>query len=426
MQTPIKSLLPGATLGVLGGGQLGRMFVHCAQRMGYKTVVLDPDTQSPAGLVSHHHIVKDYTDPTGLRELLHLCDAVTTEFENVPADALQELAAHLPVNPSAFAVSIAQDRIKEKKHFTDCNVPVAPYAVISSAEDLDSVKEHLLPGILKTARLGYDGKGQIRVKTQDELKLAWEELQSTNGGSIQKPMPCVLEKLLPLAFECSVVLARNERGEIAHLPVQRNIHRDGILALTQVHTGCLPIELERLATEHASAIATELKYVGVLCVEFFVIKQKHPDPQMQRGSARTTPSAAGYDLVVNEIAPRPHNSGHYSVEACDISQFELQVRSLANLPLPRPRQFCPALMLNLLGDLWLAPGSTPANPIWREPDWTSVLALTGVHLNLYGKSEPRALRKMGHITITSPDTTSLYETLDKITAILGVPCFQRP
>ena len=272
MPTPIKSLLPGATLGVLGGGQLGRMFVHCAQRMGYQTVVLDPDPQSPAGLVSHHHITKDYTDPKGLSELVRLCDAVTTEFENVPAEALQELAAHVPTNPSAFAVSIAQDRMREKKHFTECNVPVAPYAEIKDAEDLKSVPQHLLPGILKTARLGYDGKGQIRVKSQAELKLAWEELQSSNQGGVHRFMPCVLEKLLPLAFECSIVLARNERGEVAHLPVQRNIHRDGILALTHVHDGCLPKELERLAKEHASAIASQLDYVGVLCVEFFVLK----------------------------------------------------------------------------------------------------------------------------------------------------------
>lgn len=416
MHTPIKNLLPGATLGVLGGGQLGRMFVHCAQRMGYQTVVLDPDPQSPAGLVSHHHVVADYANAQGLRELIHLCDAITTEFENVPAHVLKELAAHLPVNPSAYAVSIAQDRIREKKHFTDCNVPVAPFHVITDQKDLDTISGHVLPGILKTARLGYDGKGQIRVKTQGELQTAWKQLQSQ--GEDNEPMPCVLEKLLPLEFECSIVLARNESGHIVHLPPQRNIHRDGILALTQVHAGCLPQALEEQVIEFASAIASQLEYVGVLCVEFFVLKKSHSDALSSKDQA--------YELVVNEIAPRPHNSGHYSVEACDISQFELQVRCLANLPLTRPRQLCPALMLNLLGDLWLDPLCAPTHPQWREPDWSALLAIEGVHLNLYGKQEPRLLRKMGHITITSKDIEALYKTLDEITHILALPDFERP
>jgi len=414
MYKPSKSLLPGATLGVLGGGQLGRMFVHCAQRMGFQTVVLDPDPQSPAGLVSHHHIVTDYSSPQGLRELIHLCDAVTTEFENVPALVLKELATHLTVNPSAYAVSIAQDRIREKKHFTDCNVPVAPYGVIETPQDLDAIPSDLLPGILKTARLGYDGKGQIRVSTTAELKQAWDALQSHPRK--EPLMPCVLEKLLPLEFECSIILARSSSGLIVNLPPQRNIHRDGILALTQVHSDCLPASLETQVIEFAKAIANQLEYVGVLCVEFFVLKNL-------LASASGDPA---YTLVVNEIAPRPHNSGHYSVEACDISQFELQVRALANLPLTHPRQLCPALMLNLLGDLWLDPESSTQKEIWRSPDWSSILALSGVHLNLYGKHEPRKLRKMGHITITGGDVDSLYQTLNQITNILGVTVFDQP
>ena len=414
MHKPTKSLLPGATLGVLGGGQLGRMFVHCAQRMGFKTAVLDPDPQSPAGLVSHHHIATDFTDPHGLQELIHLCDAVTTEFENVPAIVLKELAAHRPVNPSAHAVSIAQDRIREKKHFTDCKVPVAPYSVIETQKDLETISIDLMPGILKTARLGYDGKGQIRVKTSNDLMLAWDELQ---GHREAEPlMPCVLEKLLPLEFECSIILARNTSGLIVNLPPQRNIHREGILALTQVHPGCLPVALGAQLIEFASAVATQLEYVGVLCVEFFVLKNPAPSTSLD----------GAYSLVVNEIAPRPHNSGHYSVEACDISQFELQVRALTNLPLTAPRQLCPALMLNLLGDLWLSPESTAEQSIWREPDWSSILALSGVHLNLYGKHEPRKLRKMGHITITGTETDSLYKTLNQITKILGMPAFDKP
>ena len=420
MHTPVTHLLPGTTLGVLGGGQLGRMFVHCAQRMGFQTAVLDPDPQSPAGLVSHHHIVKDYSDPSGLNELRLLCAAVTTEFENVPALSLKELATHIPVNPSAFAVSIAQDRIREKKHFTDCNVPVAPYAAITNTEELENIPLSLLPGIIKTARLGYDGKGQIRVKTKSELKLAWDELQSHHKGAVF--MPCVLEKLMPLAFECSIILARSASGNIVTLPPQRNIHRDGILALTQVHSDCFPQGLEKQVVEFASAIANQLEYVGVLCVEFFVLRSTHTSNSLSPG--------ADYSLVVNEIAPRPHNSGHYSVEACDISQFELQVRCLANLPLARPRQLCPALMLNLLGDLWVDTkadlNANPASTKWREPDWPAILQLEGVHLNLYGKNEPRLLRKMGHITITASDTDKLYKTLNQITDILLLPAFERP
>ena len=416
MSDRMEPILPGSYLGILGGGQLGRMFTQAAQALGYKVCVLDPSADSPAGSIAEKYIQASYTDPAALKEMASICQSVSTEFENVPAHVLKELAAHLPVNPSAYAVSIAQDRIREKKHFTDCNVPVAPFHVITDQKDLDTISGHVLPGILKTARLGYDGKGQIRVKTQGELQTAWKQLQSQ--GEDNEPMPCVLEKLLPLEFECSIVLARNESGHIVHLPPQRNIHRDGILALTQVHAGCLPQALEEQVIEFASAIASQLEYVGVLCVEFFVLKKSHSDALSSKDQA--------YELVVNEIAPRPHNSGHYSVEACDISQFELQVRCLANLPLTRPRQLCPALMLNLLGDLWLDPLCAPTHPQWREPDWSALLAIEGVHLNLYGKQEPRLLRKMGHITITSKDIEALYKTLDEITHILALPDFERP
>ena len=188
------------------------------------------------------------------------------------------------------------------------------------------------------------------------------------------------------------------------------------MALTQVHEGCLPKALQTQLIEFASEVADQLKYVGVLCVEFFILKNANPSPSEPQQ----------YSLVVNEIAPRPHNSGHYSVEACDVSQFELQVRCLASLPLTRPRQLCPALMLNLLGDLWLDPLSTERDPIWREPDWAAILKLNGVHLNLYGKHEPRRLRKMGHITITGSDVAALYTTLNEITHILALPAFTRP
>ena len=213
------------TLGVMGGGQLGRMFVHAAQRMGYFTAVLDPDPLSPAGRVSHHHIQTAYTDPAGLAQLVQACAAVTTEFENVPAPALAQLAQTVRVSPGADAVAIAQDRAQEKAHFAGCGVPVAPYAVIETAQQLAAVADDLLPGILKTARMGYDGKGQVRVSTRAELAAAWDDL---------KNVPCVLEKMLPLQLECSVIVARGADGTCVNLPVQRNLHRDGILAVTEV------------------------------------------------------------------------------------------------------------------------------------------------------------------------------------------------
>lgn len=385
----MKVLLPGATLGVMGGGQLGRMFVHAAQRMGYFTAVLDPDEGSPAGRVSHHHVRADYLDEIGLAALSGHSHAITTEFENVPADALARLAAHRPVAPGAAAVSIAQDRALEKAHFTRCGVPCAPYAVITSEEELAAAGDDLLPGILKTARLGYDGKGQARVRTRAELRAAWEDL---------KRAACVLEKMLPLAFECSVVVARGRDGAMVHLPVQRNLHRDGILAVTEVHEGCVPAAQAQRAVEATRAIAQGLDYVGVLCVEFFGLED---------GS-----------LVVNEMAPRPHNSGHWSMDAADVSQFELQVRTLAGLPLTQPRQHSPALMLNLLGDLWFTGGSAQATP-----DWAGVLALPGTHLHLYGKLSARPGRKMGHLTVTGASAQAVRATALQAARQLGIAPF---
>jgi 5-(carboxyamino)imidazole ribonucleotide synthase len=382
-------LLPGATLGVMGGGQLGRMFVHAAQRMGYFTAVLDPDPGSPAGRVSHHHVQADYLDEIGLARLTGYADAITTEFENVPADALARLAQHRLVSPGAAAVAIAQDRAEEKAHFTRCGVPCAPHAVITNEEELAQVDDALLPGILKTSRLGYDGKGQVRVRTHAELRAAWEGLKRAG---------CVLEKLLPLAFECSVVVARGRDGAMVHLPVQRNLHRDGILAVTEVHEACVERAQAQRAIASAQAIAKGLDYVGVLCVEFF---------GLQDGS-----------LVVNEMAPRPHNSGHWSIEGADVSQFELQVRTLAGLPLVQPRQHSPAIMLNLLGDLWFRGGAQETTP-----DWAGVLALPGSHLHLYGKLSPRPGRKMGHLTLTGAGIEEVRATALQAAQRLGIAPF---
>ncbi|WP_342620365.1 5-(carboxyamino)imidazole ribonucleotide synthase [Rhodoferax sp. GW822-FHT02A01] len=381
------------TLGVMGGGQLGRMFVHAAQRMGYFTAVLDPDSVSPAGRVSHHHIQTSYTDPAGLARLAEVAHAITTEFENVPAPALAELAKSRPVAPAASAVAIAQDRAAEKTHFASCGVPCAPYAVIETAEQLAAVQDQLLPGILKTARLGYDGKGQVRVRTRAELAEAWSTL---------KQQPCVLEKMLPLQLECSVIVARGSDGQCVNLPVQRNLHRNGILAVTEVYAGNIPVALAQRAIAAAKSIAQGLQYVGVLCVEFFVLDEASPEGQSLGG------------LVVNEMAPRPHNSGHYSMDACDVSQFELQVRTLAGLPLVQPRQHSPSIMLNLLGDIW---------PEGGVPAWDQVLALPGTHLHLYGKLQASKGRKMGHLNITGASVEQVRNTALQAARILGIEAF---
>ncbi len=387
-------ILPGASLGVLGGGQLGRMFIHAAQSMGYNTVVLDPDDASPAGLVSHDHIQTAYLDSAGLAELSDRCAAITTEFENVPASALQALSLKCPVSPSAASVAIAQDRVAEKAHFVACAakggkdaITVAPYAVIETADQVAAVPADLLPGILKTARMGYDGKGQIRIKTPAELAAAFAEL----GG-----VTCVLEKMLPLKAEYSVILARGRDGQVVHFPPQLNVHVDGILATTSVYEENMPLAGVKRAIAAAISVANELQYVGVLCVELFLL---HDD-----------------SLVVNEIAPRPHNSGHYTINACDVSQFELQVRTLCGLPLTQPRQHSPAIMLNILGDVWFPNGSAES----QTPPWDQILALPGAHLHLYGKKEAKKGRKMGHLTITGETVEAVKATAAQAAQILGI------
>ena len=391
------TLLPGATLGVMGGGQLGRMFVHAAQAMGYATAVLDADPASPAGLVSHHHVRSGYEDAAGLAELARVADAVTTEFENVPAPSLRTLAASRPVAPAADAVAICQDRGAEKAHFARAGVPCAPYAVIDAEAALAAVEPGLLPGILKTATLGYDGKGQVRVADPAALAAAWAQLGRAR---------CVLEALLPLQRELSVIVARGADGQIVNFPVQQNLHRDGILAVTQAPAPDVAAALADEAQRCARAIAESMTYVGVLCVEFFVVAD---------GSG----GAGGVRLVANEMAPRPHNSGHYTIDACDVSQFDLQVRCLAALPLVAPRLHSPAVMLNLLGDLWFAsPGAAP-----RTPPWSEVLALPGAHLHLYGKTEPRAGRKMGHLTFTGATAQEARAAALSACVLLGLPAF---
>jgi len=384
-----RAILPGATLGVMGGGQLGRMFVQAAQSMGYFTAVLDPDVTSPAGLVAHYHIEADYLDEQGLAQLMQRTAAITTEFENVPAGALVTLGAHRPVAPTADAVAICQDRAAEKAQFRRSGIPCAPYALIDTPERLAAVPDALLPGILKTARLGYDGKGQAVVADRAALAAAWDAL-----GQVA----CVLEQKLPLALELSVVVARGASGAVVQLPVQQNLHRDGILAVTQVPAPDASPALQAQAATAAAQLAADLQYIGVLCVEFFV--------------------TAGGQLVANEMAPRPHNSGHWSVDGADCSQFDLQVRTLCGLPLVAPRQHSSAVMLNLLGDLWFG-----ADGAERTPPWGAVLALPGTHLHLYGKASARRGRKMGHLTVTAATADTARATALQAAALLGLPAF---
>jgi 5-(carboxyamino)imidazole ribonucleotide synthase len=389
------ALMPGAldaqgrpvTLGVLGGGQLGRMFVHAAQAMGYATIVLDPDPTSPAGVASDHHIHADYLDEQGLAQLLQRSSAITTEFENVPAGALYTLGAHRRVAPGGDAVATCQHRAKEKRLIERAGVACAPYAVLESTADFARVADAWFPGILKTAQLGYDGKGQVGVPDRAALAGAWDSL---------KQVPCVFEKRLPLALELSVVLARDPFGEIVTWPVQQNVHHDGILAVTQSPGPDVTPALAQAACTAARQVAQTLEYVGVLCVEFFVLDD---------GS-----------LVVNEMAPRPHNSGHHTIDSCDVSQFEGQVRVLAGLPLITPRQHSPAVMLNVLGDLWF-----DAEGRERAPDWAAVMRIPGAHVHLYAKASARRGRKMGHVTVTADSMDAAREAAHAVAQVLGVP-----
>ena len=326
-RVPVDARLRARTVGVLGGGQLGRMLVHAAQGMGFRAVVLDPDAQSPAGQAADQLLRGAYDDPAALAELARQCAAVTTEFENVPAASLQALAGSVRVSPGADAVRICQHRALEKAHFVSSGVPCAPHARIESDADLAAVDDALLPGVLKTSQLGYDGKGQCRVSTRGELAAAWQ--------TTLRRQPCVLEALVPIHRELSVVVARAADGAMVHLPVQQNLHRDGILAVTQVPAPDVDVATATRVADMAGRLAGSMAYVGVLCVEFFVLQDGR--------------------VLANEMAPRPHNSGHHSIDACDLSQFDLQLRTLLDLPLVAPRQHSPAVMLNLLGDLWFDP-----------------------------------------------------------------------
>ncbi|HEX4885073.1 MAG TPA: 5-(carboxyamino)imidazole ribonucleotide synthase [Casimicrobiaceae bacterium] len=384
---PDGPIPPGHWLGLLGGGQLGRMFCMAAQSLGYRVAVLDPGADSPAGSVADRHVHSDYMAPAGLARLASLARAATTEFENVPAEALEFLARSARVTPTASSVAIAQDRIREKTFLRDHGFGVVPFAVLTTAAEAENADPHLLPGIVKSARLGYDGKGQVRVASAASVVDAFRSM-----GKV----PCVLEKLADLACEVSVIVARNAAGSTTSWPVAENRHRDGILDVS-IAPARVPPALAASARTVATGVAEALDYRGVLCVEMFVTRQGQ--------------------LLVNELAPRPHNSGHYTIDACVTSQFEQQARVLAGLPLGDTRQHEPAVMINLLGDLWFE-GATAAP---RDPDWVAVLKHPQAKLHLYGKSEPRRGRKMGHVTCLAPSVDEALAVASAIKRDLGIP-----
>ncbi|MEP7113640.1 MAG: 5-(carboxyamino)imidazole ribonucleotide synthase [Ilumatobacteraceae bacterium] len=353
------TITPPATLGILGGGQLGRYFVIAARTMGYRTIVLEPDAHAPAGTMADEHLVAAYDDDVALQHLAATCAAVTTEFENPPSAAMEWLSNHIAVHPSPAAIAIAQDRRREKAFLRDAGIPIAPFVVVETDDDVARAAGLGYPAILKTARLGYDGKGQIPVGTHDQLAAAWAQLER---------QPCVLEQRLRLDSEVSVVLARGANDQTAIYPVAHNTHVDGIL-----DCAVAPYDAPG-AQELAAQIAASLDYIGVLAVEMFIV---------------------GGELLVNELAPRPHNSGHWTLDASRTSQFEQQVRAVCGVGLGDPSLCAPAVaMVNLLGDLW-ADG---------EPNWSVVLAEPNASLHLYGKNSARAGRKMGHVTVTAATT----------------------
>lgn len=369
------SILPPATLGMLGGGQLGRMFVTAARTMGYEVIVLDPDSNSPAGGMASEHLTAAYDDQKALDYLIQNCAVVSTEFENIPADSLDYLAKTVPVYPSASAFRVAQNRKLEKQFITEQGLNTAAYIAIENQSDLENAQGFLYPAIMKTATLGYDGKGQAICESFDDVPAAFEQL---------KRQACVLEKKVELAKEVSVVLCRSQNGEIDCFPVAENQHLNGILDVSAA-----PAELSVAKQEEvklaASKIADGLNYCGVLAVEFFI----------------TTDDA----VLVNEIAPRPHNSGHYTLDACYTSQFEQQVRMICGLPAGNSKQHTPVAMWNILGDIW---------PESAEPAWQELVSLKNAKLHLYGKKQARVGRKMGHVNCLGSDNRVARELMQQV------------
>ena len=372
-------ILPDSTLGVLGGGQLGRMFCIAARTMGYQVWVLDPDPGSPAGNIADHHLKADYLDHAALEDMAEHCAAITTEFENVPAETLEFLESRTPVRPGSHAVAIARDRILEKTFIREQGLATAPFFAIEKSEDLQAACAGLnMPALLKTAQLGYDGKGQFTVNNIEDALHGFQQLQET---------PCVLEERVDLAQEISVILARSVDGDVAVYPLGENVHVNGILDTTSV-----PANIETRTAEQAKAMAIKLaeamQYCGVLAVEFFLTRSG--------------------ELLINEMAPRPHNSGHYTLDAALTSQFEQQVRTLCGLPPGSTELLSPVVMVNILGDLWKH----------GTPHWEHLFMHPQVKLHLYGKHHARPGRKMGHYNCLSADLSQANRIAEEVRTAL--------
>jgi 5-(carboxyamino)imidazole ribonucleotide synthase len=369
-----RVIAPGAALGILGGGQLGRMFAMAARRMGYRVHTFSPGDNTPTGQVADVEVTASYEDLDALRAFARQVDVVTFEFENVPIEAIDAIEQHAPVRPSGVALHTAQQRAREKTFLADRGIPTAPFMAASTLDELwDAVAQVGTPAVIKTAAFGYDGKGQHTVTTPADVEHVWTAIGHQEA---------VIEKLVPLQTEVSVVAARGLDGEIKEYAPFENRHRHNILDLTTA-PAAIGAALAMQANEIARTILEELQYVGVLCVEFFV-------------------STDG-ELLVNELAPRPHNSGHLTFDAAVTSQFEQQVRAICGLPLGSTNLVSPAAMANLLGDLWVD----------GEPNWAAAMRLPDVKLHLYGKNGPRPGRKMGHLTALARTTG---EAQDRVVA----------
>jgi len=356
------------------------MFTVAARTMGYEVIVLDPDINSPAAAFASHHLCAAYDDEDALAQLASQCAAVTTEFENVPASSLQAIAEHIPVRPSASAIRIARDRILEKRTIRDIGLDTVDYHVIKSESDFKNAIEKItFPAILKTATLGYDGKGQIVISSSSELEPAFQQLGAK---------PCVLEQRVDLACEISVVLARSVCGHIETFTVAENWHENGVLDMSIVPAR-VEHEVSSQAEKMARMLAEELDYCGVLAVEFFVDKNNK--------------------LMINEMAPRPHNSGHYTLNACLTDQFQQQVRTLCGYRPGKTGLTSQAVMVNILGDAWQH----------GTPSWDELLKNPGTFLHLYGKKEPRTGRKMGHFCCVGEEREELLVQAEKLKKLLS-------
>jgi 5-(carboxyamino)imidazole ribonucleotide synthase len=354
------AIQPGAVLGILGSGQLGRMLGLAARRLGYRVHTFSPDSDSPTGQIADREVVGAYDDEDALRAFADRVDVVTFEFENVPSASVAAIAERAPVRPAGSVLHTTQHRGREKSFLSRAGLPVGPYALVATPDELAAAIVRLgCPAVLKTASFGYDGKGQARIDRPEDAAAAWDRIGR---------QPAVLEAFIDFEREVSVVAARGSDGSFAHYGVFENVHANHILDVTMSPAGVAP-QVAAEAEAIARAALEALDVVGVLCVEMFLTR-------------------AG-NLLVNELAPRTHNSGHLTLEACVTSQFEQQLRAVCGLPLGATDLLKPAAMANLLGDLWQT----------GEPNWSNALAMPGISLHLYGKQHPKPGRKMGHLTV---------------------------